>query len=509
MAFVSRKGRVVGSAGQTRSSRFSPDRMVRWVALPCAGAALAVWSVTVLAGVSSMGASFASSPKLTPQGLVAPMEAAVLDPARRETLLREARASLVPKTGFSQKSARLATTVLAPAAGSVAKTDQGRFEQAVATAALTPQKVAAAFARAGLAAKAPEAARAKAAKLSPLARDVSLPKATQERFARLPNQAVPVLERFARGGGEIETGTEVLLAYADPSPFAASGALSDASVLENNGLVLHTPLEDGSEDSAALPGYEDTPDATPLPLRRPKTDASKRPDEPRRSDDDSRSDGNRRSDDGKRADDGKDKGDNRRPDKKRVDDDTGRDDDRRRTTQSQRGAPSLLAFAKPDDPSQEKGGGIFKKFLNTPKAGGGTAVYDISAQVVYMPDGSKLEAHSGIGAMADNPRYVHVKMKGPTPPGTYNLVMREKRFHGVEAVRMLPASGKVAHNRDGILAHSYLLRGGRAESHGCVAFKDYNRFLTAFKKGKVTRIVVVPGGGKSKKPVQMASARGA
>lgn len=501
MAFVSKNGRDSGSAGELRSSRFSPDRMIRWVALPCAGAALAVWSVTVLAGVSSMGASFASSPNLMPQGLVVPTEVAGLDPAKRESLLRQARASLMPNVRFSDKAARLATTTLAPAAGGAAERDAGRFDQVVASAALTPQKMAAAFAQVGLVAKAPEVAKAKVAKLSPSARNASLPKAREERFARLPNQAVPVLERFARGGSEIETSTEVLLAYADPSPFAASGSLSDASVLENNGLVLHTPLEDGSEDSAALPGYEDTPDATPLPLRRPKADAGKRPDEPRRSDDDSRSDGNRRSDDGK------DKGDNRRPDKKRVDD-AGRDDDRRKTTQSQRGAPSLLAFAKPDDPSQEKGGGIFKKFLNTPKAGGGTAVYDISAQVVYMPDGSKLEAHSGIGAMADNPRYVHVKMKGPTPPGTYNLVMREKRFHGVEAVRMLPANGKVAHNRTGILAHSYLLRGGRAESHGCVAFKDYNRFLTAFKKGKVTRIVVVPGGGKSKSPVQVASARG-
>ena len=46
------------------------------------------------------------------------------------------------------------------------------------------------------------------------------------------------------------------------------------------------------------------------------------------------------------------------------------------------------------------------------------------------------------------------------------------------------------HGRDGILAHSYLLRGGRAESHGCVAFKDYPRFLKAFKQGKVKQLVV-------------------
>ncbi|MFI0848740.1 DUF2778 domain-containing protein [Mesorhizobium sp. IMUNJ 23232] len=397
----------------------------------------------------------------------------------------------------------------------MAEREEGRFEQVVASAALTPQKMAAAFARAGLVAKAPETTKARVAKLSPSARDASLPKAAEERFARLPSQAVPVLERFARGGdGEVQPNSEVLLAYADPSPFAASGALSDASVLENNGLVMRSPLEDGSEDSAALPGYEDTPDSSPLPLRRPRSDDDKRTDDRKRQDDSRRSDERRRPNEDKSTDDDRRANDNRRPDSGKSQDDSQRADDRQPsndrptppTNKSQSGG-SKMAFAKPDAPERERGGGIFKNFLGTPRAGGGTAVYDISAQVVYMPDGSKLEAHSGIGAMADNPRYVHVKMKGPTPPGTYNLTMREKRFHGVEAVRMLPANGKVAHNRDGILAHSYLLRGGRAESHGCVAFKDYNRFLTAFKKGKVKRIVVVPGGGKSKRPVQVASAR--
>ena len=114
----------------------------------------------------------------------------------------------------------------------------------------------------------------------------------------------------------------------------------------------------------------------------------------------------------------------------------------------------------------------------------------ISRRVVHMPDGTRLEAHSGIGKMADNPRFVHVKMNGPTPPNTYKLSMREKRFYGVEAIRMTPVGGGKMHGRDGILAHSYLLRGGRAELHGCVAFKDYPRFLKAFKQGKVKQLVV-------------------
>ena len=94
--------------------------------------------------------------------------------------------------------------------------------------------------------------------------------------------------------------------------------------------------------------------------------------------------------------------------------------------------------------------------------------------------------------MVDQPRYVDKKDRGPTPPNTYNLSLRESRFHGVEAIRLTPVSGGNKYGRDGLLAHSYMLRGGRAESNGCVVFKDYGRFLAAFKRGKVTRLVVVP-----------------
>jgi len=119
-----------------------------------------------------------------------------------------------------------------------------------------------------------------------------------------------------------------------------------------------------------------------------------------------------------------------------------------------------------------------------------TAYYVINDRTVYMPDGSKLEAHSGLGPKMDDPRYVHVRMAGATPPNTYNLTMRERLFHGVEAIRMLPVEKGKMFGRDGILAHSYLL-GPRGDSHGCVSFKDYNKFLNAFKRGEVTRIVVV------------------
>jgi hypothetical protein len=122
----------------------------------------------------------------------------------------------------------------------------------------------------------------------------------------------------------------------------------------------------------------------------------------------------------------------------------------------------------------------------------GVAVYDISAATVYMPDGEKLEAHSGLGPWVDDPRYAYKRNVGPTPPNVYNLVMRKGRFHGVEALRLLPANGDNKYGRVGLLAHTYLLRGRPAESNGCVAFKDYSRFLTAFKRGNVKRMIVVP-----------------
>ncbi len=120
-----------------------------------------------------------------------------------------------------------------------------------------------------------------------------------------------------------------------------------------------------------------------------------------------------------------------------------------------------------------------------------TAVYDIAGHTVHMPDGRRLEAHSGRGRLQDNPAYVHRKNRGPTPPNVYELTMRERRFHGVRAIRLNPAPGSTMYGRDGMLAHTYLLGPG-GESSGCVVFKKYDAFLKAFLRGEVTRMVVVP-----------------
>lgn len=130
------------------------------------------------------------------------------------------------------------------------------------------------------------------------------------------------------------------------------------------------------------------------------------------------------------------------------------------------------------------------------------AVYDVSNATVYMPDGTRLRAHSGIGKMRDNPRYEHVTMKGPTPAGVYRLTMREQRFYGVEAIRMTSIDGRDPKNRTGLLTHTNLLR-GQIGSHGCVAFQNYQPFLRAFKRGQISMLVVVPELPSS--PTQLAA----
>jgi hypothetical protein len=119
-----------------------------------------------------------------------------------------------------------------------------------------------------------------------------------------------------------------------------------------------------------------------------------------------------------------------------------------------------------------------------------TAVYDITAHKVYLPDGTALEAHSGLGALLDDPRHADVKMRGVTPPTVYDLQPREALFHGVEALRLIPQDETQALGRDGLLAHSYML-GPNGDSNGCVSFRDYEAFLQAYKTHEITRLAVV------------------
>jgi len=158
-----------------------------------------------------------------------------------------------------------------------------------------------------------------------------------------------------------------------------------------------------------------------------------------------------------------------------------------------------LAYAAPETsavtPAAPAKTSIFSLFNPQPTRPAGyddhTAVYDISAKALYLPDGTKIEAHSGLGSYMDDPSHVDERLKGATPPDLYDLQLREAPFHGVTAIRLLPVGGESAiYGRAGLLAHPFMM-GDNGDSNGCVSIKDYEAFLKAFQDGKVTRLAVV------------------
>ncbi|WP_426441981.1 tlde1 domain-containing protein [Bradyrhizobium genosp. P] len=154
----------------------------------------------------------------------------------------------------------------------------------------------------------------------------------------------------------------------------------------------------------------------------------------------------------------------------------------------------LLAFASAD---ANVTGSIPSTLDQNPMLGGSppydrqTAVYDISARIVYLPDGTRLEAHSGLGSRLDDPRSAPLRMVGVTPPHIYELKPREALFHGVPALRLNPIGGEgKIFNRAGLLAHTFML-GPNGDSNGCVSFKDYYAFLDAYRNKGIRRLAVL------------------
>lgn len=161
--------------------------------------------------------------------------------------------------------------------------------------------------------------------------------------------------------------------------------------------------------------------------------------------------------------------------------------------QPQPHGPSLLSFASADASVTGSLGPTQNPALagNTPRYDQSTAVYDISAHTVYLPDGTKLEAHSGLGSKLDDPSSANIRMRGVTPPHIYELTPREALFHGVPALRLNPIGGEESiYGRSGLLAHTFML-GPNGDSNGCVSFRDYNAFLNAYRNQGIKRLAVV------------------
>ena len=155
----------------------------------------------------------------------------------------------------------------------------------------------------------------------------------------------------------------------------------------------------------------------------------------------------------------------------------------------QQSSKNALAYAQPED------GAInnlpaFGRASPSASYDRFTAVYDVQAHTVYLPNGERLEAHSGLGSMLDDPRYVNAKDRGATPPHLYDLELRKDLFHGVQALRLDPVGDGNMYGRTGLLAHTFML-GPNGDSNGCVSFKDYSKFLQAYMNGDVKHLAVV------------------
>jgi hypothetical protein len=472
------------------------------------GVALAGWSLATVAAVHRMETSLSSTPTLLPESAFAPGAVALFDPAQRvghvgdkvrQRLAGDATAAVQDafsadgaEAGLHRKSARINASfpVRGPAPERTASNMplHERFGETRSEAVAIAHRHGSAFIRARLeAAGSVKSARVALAAIAaptvqnaaPAARDtVSLPKEvalipqipSDSRFAHDVAKAVPALlrdtpsaGRFGPAAGSAEKPSRIALAVIDAELNDEAGVSSPPLPSAPPAHDVAPPSSDTADDAGA-PLAESIPDSVPLPTWRPEwqkaAPAVARP------------------------------------------------------AQAPSHAPNTMtAYARPDD-SEDAGplSGLAKLFERKPRlpgAASGVAVYDVRNAVVYMPNGDKLEAHSGLGQMADKPRYASVKDRGPTPPNTYKLVLRERRFHGVEAIRLLPVNGEKKFGRDGLLAHTYMLRGGLAQSNGCVVFKDYKRFLAAFKRGNVTRLVVVPDLSHASPAVIASAARGA
>jgi hypothetical protein len=457
------------------------------------GTALAGWSLATVAAVHKIETSLSSTPTLLPESVFAPGAVALFDPAHRignlgDKLRRHFADDNAPaaiSVGQHEKSGRIAAATAASKPASNAPLAE-RFGESMSEAVAAAHRHASDFIRSRLAAAGsvkssrmaladaaalsaePRTARGKTAATQSDRMALAPHEPTNARFAHEVASAIPTLlpkmpstDRFGAAANDAEKPSRVALAVIDAELGKGAGVLSPP--LPSEPPAPADTAADARADSG--PSFENMPDSAPIPTRRPEWKAPEEAAAPA-------------------------------------------------PPQNSRPARAVMAYAKADDDAEDERplsglGKLFERKPRLPGLGSGVAIYDIRNAVVYMPDGEQLEAHSGMGSMADKPRYVDEKNRGPTPPNTYKLVLRERRFHGVEAIRLLPVDGNNKYGRVGLLAHTYMLRGGMAESNGCVVFKDYKRFLKAFKRGKVTRLVVVPDLSRTSPAVLASAARGA
>ena len=143
--------------------------------------------------------------------------------------------------------------------------------------------------------------------------------------------------------------------------------------------------------------------------------------------------------------------------------------------------PVALAYAAPDDAGLV--GNIAGRYDQW------TAVYDISAHKVYLPDGSVLPFRPRQRARRSGVTPTNVQ--GSTPVNVYDLKPRETLLHGVEAIRLDP-SGRVPRARPQRLFGPHLHAWPQWDSFGCVlAPATTTPSSRRFKEQKIKHLAVV------------------
>ena len=218
--------------------------------VPAIGIAFIAGAATVVGGIVSKPAAAVSvpAPGATGKGLqprVSTLNRAPAEAGQGEKAARLAR-TMGPVQGKPHRD--LDEIFGAPDiafASDPARND--RFQRAISSAALSSEKLALAFAEAGMDV-------------------VETPKALAT--------AQPLAERFEPQAPTIMPGTAVALAYADPSPRAAAGALAALSNVapteEDGAATAELPDAEDADGTGLSPDYADTPDDTPVPLGRPR-----------------------------------------------------------------------------------------------------------------------------------------------------------------------------------------------------------------------------------------------
>ena len=190
MAFVSTK-----SWGDNPAIGLTSKRPgLRWAAVPAFGAVLVLWSVATMAGLYSVGTSLTAASNGLPQSLLTPRTIALSDarlgiPPRRQQagdirshfLVDQCDAGCMRSASsfaHERKQARLKQTAKRVAPNAIASMTSldARFDGVVAKAALSHEKLAAAFARAS----------------GPAARFTVANAPAEARFARAEPVACPI-----------------------------------------------------------------------------------------------------------------------------------------------------------------------------------------------------------------------------------------------------------------------------------------------------------------------------